>query len=146
MNHMEPSCFAPSPLESAAPRNQIIHVLHVEDDPETAWLTQEWITADDDHGQFCIEWIQTLSAAMKRLREPGVDVILLDLGLPELVGYRSFRAVDAAADSKIPIVILSSDERRVSREFTVGLGASDFLVKQKVSPVQLRQALRTARR
>ena len=127
-------------------RCQTLHVLHVEDDPETAWLTQEWITADDEAGQFCIEWIQTLSAAMKRLREPGVDVILLDLGLPELVGYRSFRAVDAAADGKIPIVILSSDERRVSMEFTVGLGASDFLVKQKVSPTQLRHALRTARR
>ncbi len=117
----------------------------MEDDPETAWLTQEWIAAAE-HELFQIEWIQTLSAAMKRLREPGIDVIFLDLGLPELAGYRSFRAVDAAADSKIPIVILSADDRRASREFTVGLGASDFLVKQSVSPNQLRHALRTAKR
>ena len=119
--------------------------LHVEDDPETAWLTKIWLTEQEDE-RFRVEWTQTIEAAMTRLQRPGIDVILLDLGLPELTGYRSLRAVDAAADSKIPIVILTSDDRPVSRDFTLGIGACSFLVKNRVSPAELREALRSAKR
>jgi CheY-like chemotaxis protein len=50
---------------------------------------------------------------------------MLDLGLPELNGYRSFRAIDAATNCKVPVVILTADDRSVSRDLTVGFGASD---------------------
>jgi hypothetical protein len=36
------------------------------------------------------------------------------LGLPELNGYKIFRAIDAAAKGKLPIVILTSDNRSAS--------------------------------
>ena len=91
--------------------------------------------------QFRFEWSQNLFHAMTRLGAPGIEVVLLDLGLPELNGYRSFRAIDAATRGKVPVVILTSDDRGLSKDLTLGFGASDYLMKDGFSPVQLRQSL-----
>jgi DNA-binding response OmpR family regulator len=117
-----------------------VQVLLVEDSEEAAWLVQLCLTGSQEE-QFRIEWSQNLFHAMKRLAEPGIEVVLLDLGLPELNGYRSFRAIDAAAGGKVPVVILTSDDRGLSKQLTVGLGASDYLMKDTISPFLLRQAL-----
>jgi DNA-binding response OmpR family regulator len=115
-----------------------IQVLLVEDNTEAAWLVQMCLEGNEVE-QFRVEWSQNLQQAMTRLAQPGIEVVLLDLGLPELNGYRSFRAIDAAAGGKVPVVILTSDDRGVSKHLTVG--ASDYLIKEKISPVQLRQSL-----
>ncbi len=76
--------------------------------------------------------------------KPGLDVVLLDLGLPELNSYKSYRAIDVAAGPRVPVVILTSDDRAVSRDLTLGFGASDYLLKNQSSPARLKQALRNA--
>jgi DNA-binding response OmpR family regulator len=120
-----------------------VQVLLVEDSAEAAWLVQACLNGPEGD-QFRVEWTQTVLEAMTRLAQPGVEVVLLDLGLPELSGYLSFRAIDAAANSKVPIVILTSDDRGVSRDLTVGFGASEYLIKDRVSPTQLRESLLSA--
>jgi len=145
---MELGCPAPCPLQIALPTvpqaqtaaDWPIQVLLVEDNSEAAWLVQMCLEGNEVE-QFRVEWSQNLLQAMTRLAEPGIEVVLLDLGLPELNGYRSFRAIDAATGGKLPVVILTSDDRGVSKHLTVGLGASDYLIKDKISPVQLRQSL-----
>jgi two-component system catabolic regulation response regulator CreB len=120
-----------------------IQVLLVEDSSEAAWLVQMCLSGDEG-GQFRVEWSQNLFHAMNRLAQPGIEVILLDLGLPELDGYRSFRAIDAASRGEVPVVILTSDDRNLSKELTVGYGASDYLLKDRISPAELRGALVSA--
>lgn len=120
-----------------------IQVLLVEDNAEAAWLVQSSLEGPEGE-QFRVEWTLNLLEAMTRLALPGVEVILLDLGLPELNGYRSFRAIEAATHGKVPIVILTSDDRDISKDLTVGCGASDYLIKDKTSSVQLRAALLSA--
>jgi two-component system catabolic regulation response regulator CreB len=120
-----------------------VQVLLVEDSEEAAYLVQECLQGPAGD-QFRVEWTQTVLEAMARLALPGVEVVLLDLGLPELTGYRSFRAIDAAANCKVPVVILTSDERSLSRDLTVGCGASDYLIKDRISPEQLRESLLAA--
>jgi DNA-binding response OmpR family regulator len=145
---MQLSCPAPSPVLTEAPTSPRtktsadwpIHVLLVEDDAEAAWLVQTCLKGTAGE-QFRVEWSQTLLEAMTRLAQPGIEVVLLDLGLPELNGYKSFRAIEAAGDSKVPVVILTSDDRSVSRDLTLGFGASDYLMKNRISPDQLRQSL-----
>jgi DNA-binding response OmpR family regulator len=128
-----------------APRTQTavdwpIQVLLVEDNIEAAWLVQNWLewTAAE---RFRVEWTRTVEEAMQRLKQPGIEVILLDLGLPELKGYRSFEAIKAVAENHIPVVILTADDSALSRDLTVGFGASDYLLKGAVSPAKLRQSL-----
>jgi DNA-binding response OmpR family regulator len=119
-----------------------IRVLLVEDNPEAAEMVQ--LSLDDDHERFSVQWSRTVRHAMTCLGEGDVDVVLLDLGLPELSGYRSFRAIQIASARDLPIVIFTADESILSKELTLGFGASDYLVKQQCSPAQLRQALRMA--
>jgi len=120
-----------------------IQVLLVEDDADAAALVEAYLT-QDPASPFRLEWAPNLVETMVRLGQPGIDVVLLDLGLPELNGYKSFRAVEATVDGNLPIVVLTSDERSVSKELTLGFGASDYLLKSKNSPSQLRQSLRNA--
>ncbi len=120
-----------------------VQVLLVEDSEEAAYLVQECLQGPAGD-RFRVEWTQTVLEAMARLALPGVEVVLLDLGLPELNGYRSFRAIDAAANCKVPVVILTSDDRSLSRDLTVGCGASDYLIKDRISPEQLRESLLAA--
>lgn len=120
-----------------------IQVLLVEDDAEAADLVEVYLT-DEGTIAFYVEWVPTLVRAMGRLGAPGVDVVLLDLGLPELNGYKTYRAIEASAGGNLPIVILTSDDRSVSRDLTLGFGAADYLLKSRSSPFQLREALRSA--
>jgi DNA-binding response OmpR family regulator len=136
---MELSYPNPSPSAIALPVDLPVQVLLVEDSEEAAWLVQLCLTGQRD--QFRVEWSQNLFNAMTRLATPGIEVVLLDLGLPELTGYRSFRAIDAAAGGKVPVVILTSDDRGLSKQLTVGFGASDYLMKDRISPFALREAL-----
>jgi CheY-like chemotaxis protein len=147
-------CIAPSTSQLTPPdaseqlatiTRSSVRVLLIEDNEEAAALVQFWLADESDHSdQIHVEWAKTVLDAMTRLAQPGIEVVLLDLGLPELSGHRSFRAIESVAGDKIPIVILTADERPLSRDLTLGFGASDYLVKDKISPGQLRQALRNA--
>jgi CheY-like chemotaxis protein len=124
-------------------RQPELRVLLVEDNEEAAQLVQAYLT-EHLEDPFQIEWFSNLLDAMFRLQHPGVDVVLLDLGLPELDGYKSFRGIDGMTEGKIPIVILTADERRISKDLILASGAAGYLTKQQVSGFQLRHALRSA--
>jgi len=149
---MERNCAAALAREIAepvvAPRtgaalDKPIHVLLVEDHREAAEQTQIRLAQEGEY-RFRVEWTSSLLEAMQRLGKPGIDVVLLDLGMPELSGYKTFRAIEAATEDKLPIVVFTSDESPVSRDLTLGCGAAGYLLKRKSSPAQLRQALGSA--
>ncbi len=117
-----------------------IEVLLVEDNTDAAWSYMFSLTADGE-SRFHLDWAPNLVDATARLAEPGIEVVLLDLGLPETRGIQSFLAIDAAAKGKIPVVILTSDESRNSQDLTRKNGASAYLIKDTVSPARLRRAL-----
>jgi DNA-binding response OmpR family regulator len=146
---MQASCAAPSlsPFASdvesrmnARTSEWPIQVLLVEDNTDAAWSYMFALTGDGGE-QFHLDWAPNLLEAMTRLAQPGIEVVLLDLGLPETTGYKSFLAVDAAAEGKVPVVILTSDDSSGSRDLVLGYGASAYLIKDTVSPGRLRATL-----
>ena len=140
---LEPPPPSLDPAQPGSAQERPTRVLLVEDDPDAAVLAMSSLC--DDHSEpFSVEWVSTLWKAMKRLEEPGVDVILLDLGLPELTGYRSFRAIEAAAAHTVPVVMLTADDRMDTRRMILEFGASDYLLKGYVTSPQLRTSLRRA--
>jgi len=130
-------------LKKGAQPQRPIQVLVVEDDAETAELVQMSLM-DSTDVPFRSEWSRNLAEATKRLAHPGIDVIVLDLGLPESKGCTSYRAIDTAAGHRLPIVVYTSDDSHMSIHLTLGLGASDYLLKHRNSTSQLKRALRGA--
>ena len=119
-----------------------LKVLLIEDNPNDVIILKNYLAS---HGSSLldIEVCQRLSEAKKRLGQgkPDIDVILLDLGLPDSEGLETFTGIHQQAP-KIPIVVLSGldDEELAMR--TVREGAQDYLVKGKLIGDLLSRSLR----
>src|SRR2546430_16702051 len=101
-----PAESASTPVEDGA-----LGVLLVEDTDAHATLIELAVEEPGQAGAFRLERVGRLAAALDRLDAAGVDVILLDLMLPDSDGLDTFAAVkDRAPD--LPIVVMSalSDE------------------------------------
>ncbi len=120
-----------------------IRVLLVEDNPEAAELTRSQVS-DVRGNPFQVEWMDNLQNAMRRLASPDIDVVLLDLGMPEMSGHKTHLAIKSVVGKTVPVVIFTSDESATSRQLTIQQGASSFLVKRRTSPAELRRALHEA--
>src|SRR5438552_5580146 len=76
--------------------------------------------------------------ALEALRQRRVDLVLLDIEMPEMNGYQVLEAL--AADQRlrdIPVVMMSSVEEVDSVARCIEMGAEDYLFKP-VNPVLLR--------
>ena len=75
--------------------------LLIEDDSDSARWVQHVFRK---HDQYQLAWVSGMSAALSRLHDVGIDVILLDLGLPdcsEQLVYHLVRCYSGCADSDI---------------------------------------------
>lgn len=122
--------------------NETIKVLLMEDNPGDVRLLREML-AQHKEGFFRIECADRLSTGLKRLAAGGIDVLLLDLSLPDSQGLDTFAEVHAQAP-EVPVVVLTGldDERFAVRE--VHEGAQDYLVKGQVDGPLLVRSLRYA--
>jgi PAS domain S-box-containing protein len=92
---------------------------------------------------FDVECASTLAAACRRVSEPGISIILLDLSLPDSSGIETFRKLQLSAD-RVPIVVLTGlDDENIALEALQG-GAQDYLIKGRPSDDSLGRCLRYA--
>jgi len=85
-----------------------IHVLLIEDDPEDARLLRETLVGDESVS-LDIQHVGALDPGLERVSKDGVDVVLLDLALPDSQGLDTFIRIDAPAP-EVPIVVLAGPE------------------------------------
>lgn len=123
-------------------RGKTIRVLLVEDNPVDAVLAEESLAGTRDPF-FELRQADRLSAAVRRIREASVDILLLDLSLPDSEGLATFRAAQAAAPA-LPIVVLSGDTDEELAVDAVHAGAQDYLVKGRYDRELLTRSLRYA--
>ena len=108
-------------------RPALHRVLLVEDNPGDAELFRLEL-ARATMGKFVVETAERLSAAVARAATGGIDVIVLDLSLPDSLGIETLERMRVAAPIT-PIVVLTGDGAgRVGLE-ALNRGAQDFLVK-----------------
>ncbi len=115
-------------------------MLLVEDDPDAAAYTCAQVRPSQDD-IFRVEWQSNLLNAVSRLSKPGVHVVLLDLGMPELDGYKTHLAIRSAVGKAVPVVILTGDDTALSQDMTKAQGAVNYLIKHRTSSVEIRRAL-----
>lgn len=76
--------------------------------------------------------------ALAMVREQAVDLILLDIAMPEMDGYEVCRRLKQdAATAEIPVIFLTAAESRGSELAGLTLGAVDYLSKPVNMPILL---------
>jgi diguanylate cyclase (GGDEF)-like protein/PAS domain S-box-containing protein len=119
-----------------------IRVLLIEDSPADAQLIREALSHQAPRG-FEIEHVDRLDAGLARLARRDVDVVLLDLTLPDSTGLDTLAAAAAAA-GPVPILVFTGlDDDELARQ-AVSAGAQDYLPKGSVDGHSLARALRHA--
>src|SRR5262245_13666235 len=94
-------------------------------------------------GGFQLESAYRLALGLKRLETPGIDIILLDLSLPDSQGLATFHSVQAQAPD-VPIVILSGLEDETRAIQAVQAGAQYYLDKGHTDAELLVRTIRYA--
>ncbi|MGZ4903016.1 MAG: PAS domain S-box protein [Halobacteriota archaeon] len=102
-------------------------ILLIEDSPSDARLIKELLHGPSSDS-FHVITASTLSQGREMLSANSVDVILLDLGLPDSQGIDTFRAVYDDA-SHLPIIILTVSDDELLGQQAVREGAQRFVSK-----------------
>ncbi len=87
--------------------DETTRVLLVEENPDDALLVQEVL--DHSFTRFPVTWVSTLTDAVNFLAQNEVDVVLLDLMLPESQGTDTIDTLRQTAPA-VPIVVLTDAE------------------------------------
>src|SRR5262245_9119520 len=123
-------------------RNRI-KVLLIEDNPVQAKMIER-LLKESPSPAFDIHIAGRLSEGLEKIHsESGVDVILLDLVLPDSEDLETFARVHAAA-ADLPIVILTGIDDVATAARAVELGAQDYLLKSKADQASLWRSIRYA--
>ncbi|SPE38574.1 hypothetical protein SBA6_900012 [Candidatus Sulfopaludibacter sp. SbA6] len=115
----------------------------IEDNPDYAELVQHWLSTSGEDVRFVLDWTDSLAGGFERLARGGVDVVLLDLGLPDSSGMGTFLSLRDRAEG-IPIVILSAGDDEPQALQLVQEGAENYLCKSSSDRQLLIRALRYA--
>ncbi len=119
-----------------------ITVLLIEDNPGDARLIEEML--HDARGlPFHFERADRLATGFERLDQGGVDVVLLDLGLPDSADLDTVKRTHARAPD-VPIIVLTGHDDEVLGVNSVWMGAQDYLVKGQVDSALLGRSIRYA--
>ncbi|MEE8304315.1 MAG: Glu/Leu/Phe/Val dehydrogenase dimerization domain-containing protein, partial [Candidatus Tectomicrobia bacterium] len=117
-----------------------VRILLIEDNPIHARLIQT-LLAEDNQLACNLETADRLVTGLARLAQGGVDLVLLDLVLPDSQELNTFIQVRSAAP-EVPIVVLTGlDDVRLAAK-AVQAGAQDYLLKSRLNSVALRRSIR----
>jgi len=116
--------------------------LVVDDEPHVAELLGDALATEG----FSVVTAPDGLAALRRARQYGPDVIVLDIGLPGLDGFEVCRAL--RKESNAPIIVVSARTDEVDKVVGLEIGADDYIAKP-FSPrefvARLRAVLRRSR-
>jgi PAS domain S-box-containing protein len=119
-----------------------IRLVLVEDNSGDARLLQGMLD-ERDPGKFAVIHLGYMREAEKHLATNAVDIILLDLCLPDALGLEAVRRARAAAP-RVPLVVLAGCDDELIADEVLQEGAQDFLVKGQIEAPGLLRAIRYA--
>ena len=100
-----------------------MRILLVEDDPSVAASVVDGL----ENASMNVAHVASGKEAMSKALSENFDLILLDLGLPDMDGQDVCRSIRET--STTPIIILSARSEEIDRVLALEFGADDYMVK-----------------
>jgi len=100
-----------------------MRVLLIEDDPAVAAGIVDALAG----ASHTVRHESTGGAGLQAVRDDAPDLVVLDLGLPDIDGTDVCRSI--RAESTVPIIVVSARSDEIDRVLALEMGADDFLVK-----------------
>lgn len=99
------------------------HILIVDDEPDILRLLSDTLTYE----QFRISTATNGRDALKILEKETVDLVILDIMMPELDGLETIRLI--RQKYHMPIILLSARDREIDIVIGLEIGADDYITK-----------------
>jgi len=115
-------------------------ILIVEDEPDIALGLEDDLTVEG----YQVETVRDGETASRRGREPGWDLILLDVMLPGRDGFDVCRDLRRAG-VRTPVILLTAKSQEAEKVLGLELGADDYVTKP-FSPRELRARIKAVLR
>jgi PAS domain S-box-containing protein len=117
---------------------EALNILVIEDNPGDYFLVKEYLEEGFDKPN--ILHAESIATATPLFASNHIDVILLDLTLPDGMGIESFHSINTIAPL-VPIIILTGiGDRHIALE-SVKFGAQDYIVKDDSTPMVLQKSI-----
>lgn len=109
---------------------KFIKALLIEDNAGDAFLVRDML-ANEQVVKIDLELVPSLTAGIGRIREGSIDIVLLDLGLPESHGLDTLKLLLPEAGN-LPVIVLTGLYDQDVGAKAVCNGAQDYLIKGDV--------------
>ena len=106
------------------PEGVIVRLLIIEDEIRLASALQRGLAAEG----FTVDLAHTGPDGLHFAQEAEYDLVLLDIMLPEMSGYRIIEQL-RAAENWVPILMLTAKDGEYDEADALDLGADDYLTK-----------------
>ena len=100
-----------------------LRVLIVEDDPSIQRFLRNTLRVQD----YEVHEARTAAEGFRLLRQTKPEIVILDLGLPDMDGMDMIRRIRES--SPVPIIVLSSRGDETAKVKALDLGADDYVTK-----------------
>lgn len=125
-----------SKIEAA---KELIRILQIEDDSEYVQFVKQKLRKSK-LAEFTLQSAADLSEGLKLLESDGIDLILLDLNLPDSHGIDTFLAVHERVPH-LPVIILTAIDDETLAMKSIQLGAEAYHVKNEVKNQNLPRSI-----
>ncbi len=98
-------------------------ILIVDDEPELRSMLRQYLSREG----FAVAESATGSAALDAVSGSEPDLVLLDVGLPDIDGFEVLRTLRMT--SNIPVIMLTARDDEIDRVVGLSVGADDYVVK-----------------
>lgn len=122
---------------------QALRLLMVEDDLRSADVLRELLESSAEDPQFVVQHVTTAASAFDVVERGDVDVVILDLGLPDAKDLEALSRLQQRVH-EIPIIVLTGRGDETLATSALHIGAEDYLLKGAISHDSLIRSIRYA--
>ncbi len=127
------------PRTSQTAPKRVFSILVVDDSITTRTLEKSILEAHGYRVRIAVDGVEALA----QLRAEKVDLVISDVQMPRMDGFELLEAIKKDRNlTQIPVIVVTSLERREDRERGLKLGADAYIVKRKFDQEDLLAAIR----